>query len=102
MAKECVPSTGKLPMGGLPRNSAVRITDCPDMISAVDCGHKASTQPTNHHTFFIRKKWGVRGCTLYGHVIMMNLLFYIVSITITCPYNVYPLTPHFYIVKLGF
>ena len=23
-------------------------------------------------------------------------------IMLTCPYNVYPLTPHFYIVKLGF
>ena len=39
-------STGKLPLGGLPRDSVVRITDYPDMISAVDSGRKASTQPT--------------------------------------------------------
>ena len=30
MAKECMLSAGKLPLGGLPRNSVVRITDCPD------------------------------------------------------------------------
>ena len=46
MAKECALITGKLPLGGLPRNSVVRIIDCPDMTSAVDRGHKASTQPT--------------------------------------------------------
>ena len=49
MAKECALSTCtcKLPLGGLPRNSVVRITDRPDMTSAVDHGRKASTQPTN-------------------------------------------------------
>ena len=31
-------------LGGLPRNSVDRITDRPDMTSAVDRGHKASTQ----------------------------------------------------------
>ena len=35
MAKECTLSTGKLSLGGLPRNSVVRITDRPDMTSAV-------------------------------------------------------------------
>ena len=35
-------STGKLPLGGLPRNSVVRITDHPDMTSAVYHGHKAT------------------------------------------------------------
>ena len=38
MAKECVQSAGNLPLGGLPRNSVDRITDCPDMTSAVDLG----------------------------------------------------------------
>ena len=35
MAKECRLSTytDKLPLGGLPRNSVVRINDCPDMTS---------------------------------------------------------------------
>ena len=44
MAKGCALSTGYLPRGGLPRNSVDRITDCPDMTSAVDRGRKASTQ----------------------------------------------------------
>ena len=44
MAKGCAPSTGYLPRGGLPRNSVDRITDRPDMTSAVDRGRKASTQ----------------------------------------------------------
>ena len=35
MVKECILSTGKLPPEGLPRNSVVRITDRPDMTSAV-------------------------------------------------------------------
>ena len=44
MAKDCALSTGYLPRGGLPRNSVDRITDRPDMTSAVDRVHKASTQ----------------------------------------------------------
>ena len=36
-SKECMLSTGKLPLIGLP----VRITDRPDMSSAVCCGRKA-------------------------------------------------------------
>ena len=47
MAKGCAPSTGNLPRGGLPRNSVDRITDCPDMTSAVDCERKALTQLNN-------------------------------------------------------
>ena len=35
-------STGKLPLGGLPRNSVVGITDHQDMTLAVYCGHKAT------------------------------------------------------------
>ena len=46
MAKGCALSTGYLPRAGLPRNSVDRITDCPDMTSAVDRGRKASTQTT--------------------------------------------------------
>ena len=44
MAKGCALSTGNLPLGGLPRNSVDRITDRPDMTSAVYHGCKASTQ----------------------------------------------------------
>ena len=49
MAKGCALSTGYLPRGGLPRNSVDRITDRPDMTSAVDRGRKASTE-TNKQT----------------------------------------------------
>ena len=51
MAKGCVLSTGYLAQGGLPRNSVDRITDRPDMTSAVDRGRKASTQ-TNKQTAY--------------------------------------------------
>ena len=44
MAKGCALSTGYLPRGDLPRNSVDRITDRPDMTSAVDRGRKSSTQ----------------------------------------------------------
>ena len=44
MAKGCALSSSFLPLGGLPRNSVDRITDRPDMTSAVDRGRKASTQ----------------------------------------------------------
>ena len=44
MGKGCALSTGYLPRGGLPRNSVDRITDRPDMTSAVDSGRKATTQ----------------------------------------------------------
>ena len=44
MAKGCALSTGYLPRGGLHRNRVDRITDRPDMTSAVDRGRKASTQ----------------------------------------------------------
>ena len=44
MPKGCALSTGYLPRGGLPRNSVGRITDRPDMTSAVDRGRKASTR----------------------------------------------------------
>ena len=47
MAKGCALSTGYLSRGGLPRKD--RITDRPDMPSAVDRGRKASTQ-TNKQT----------------------------------------------------
>ena len=49
MVKGCALSTGYLPRGGLPRNSVDRITDRPEITSAVDRGRKASTQ-TNKQT----------------------------------------------------
>ena len=44
MAKGLAVSTGNLPQGGLPRNSVDKITDRPDMTSAVDRGRKALTK----------------------------------------------------------
>ena len=44
MAKGWALSTGDLPRGGLSRNSVDRMTDRPDMTSAVDRGRKALTQ----------------------------------------------------------
>ena len=43
-AKECMLSTDKLPLGGLPRNCVVRINDLTDMTTAVYRGHKATNQ----------------------------------------------------------
>ena len=57
-AKGCALSTGYLPQGGLPRNSVDRITDRPDMTSAVDRGRKASTQTKNRRLFVL--KFGFR------------------------------------------
>ena len=53
MAKGCALSTGYLPRGGLPRNSVDRITDRPDMTSAVDRGRKASTQANNNDILIV-------------------------------------------------
>ena len=44
MAKWCALSPGKLPRGGLPKNSVDRITDRPDMTSAVYRGRKEPTK----------------------------------------------------------
>ena len=54
MAKGCALSSGYLSLGGLPRNSVDRITDHPDMTSAVDSGRNASTQ-TNKQCL----QWGL-------------------------------------------
>ena len=32
----------------MPKNSVVRLPDCPDMTIAVDCGRKAIKQTTKH------------------------------------------------------
>ena len=53
MAKGCALSTGYLPRGGLSRNGVDRITDRPDMTSAVDRGRKASTQTNKTKIFNI-------------------------------------------------
>ena len=61
MAKGCALSTGYLSLGGLPRNSVDRITDRPDMTSAVDRGRKASIE-TNIHSLPSARQ--MKGCTL--------------------------------------
>ena len=49
----CALSTGYLPRGGLPRNNMDRITDRPDITSAVDRGRKASTQTIKQKHYHI-------------------------------------------------
>ena len=46
-------NTGKLPAGGLPRNSVVKVTDRPNMTSAVYRGCKAlnQTKKQSEHCF---------------------------------------------------
>ena len=44
MMKEFMLRTCKLPMGGLLKNSVVKINDCPNMTSAVYRGRKATNQ----------------------------------------------------------
>ena len=53
MAKGWALSTGNLPRGGLPRNSVDRITDRPDMTSAIDRGCKALTQQQLNDKAFV-------------------------------------------------
>ena len=53
MAKGCALSTGYLPRGDLPRNSVDRITDRPDMTSAVDHGRKASIQTNKQYKILL-------------------------------------------------
>ena len=48
MAKGWAINTGNLPRGGFPMNSEDRITDRPDMTSAVVRGRKALTQQQQH------------------------------------------------------
>ena len=60
MAKGCALSTGYLPRGGLPRNRMDKITDPPDMTSAVDRGRKASTQTNKKPILlYVRSKFVV-------------------------------------------
>ena len=56
MAKECMLSTAKLPLGGLPRNSVVNLIDHPDMTSAVYHGHEAKSQTNKQSTQKICRK----------------------------------------------
>ena len=59
MAKGWSLSTGNLPRGGLPRNSVDRITDRPDMTSAVDRGSKALTQLKLKFSSSGARKWNL-------------------------------------------
>ena len=74
MAKGCALSTGYLPRGGLPRNSVDKITDRPDMTSAVDRGRKASTQ-TNKN----KSKTGLKAVVLlWFSMFVINVCVYTV------------------------
>ena len=70
MAKGCALSTGYLPRGGLPRNSVDRLTDRPDMTSAVDRGRKASTQ-TKKQTYMATTNAQIRQCALISNLMLL-------------------------------
>ena len=63
MSEECALSTGKIPLGGLLRDSVVGINRCPDMISVVYLNvnsaiNLSTDQPTKQksldfNTFFV-------------------------------------------------
>ena len=54
MAKECTLNTCKLPLGHLPSNGAVRITDRPEMISAVNRGRKVTKKKKRRKMIMIK------------------------------------------------
>ena len=61
MAKECTLNIGKLPPGGLPRNTVVKTTDCPELTSAVTMDVKQKSKQTNNpvknkKTYFLLTK----------------------------------------------
>ena len=78
MAKGCALSTGYLPRGGLPRNSVDRITDRPDMTSAVDSGRKASTQTNKQKRLQITITPGLVGnccCHIKANILIENAIY---------------------------
>ena len=94
MAKGCALSTGYLPRGGLPRNSVDRLTDCPDMTSAVDHGRKASTQTNKTKIRYILTNYQAHSdiCILYLNMsylikvtyFLRSLLFNLFCISASC------------------
>ena len=69
MAKGCAQSTGYLSRGCLPRNSVDKITDRPDMTSAIDRGRKASTQ-TNKTKNLLGPVWKVCCFYFYNEILV--------------------------------
>ena len=61
MAKGWALSISNLPRGGLPRNSEDRITDRPDMTSAVDRERKALTQQQHYYYMYKRTTADIEG-----------------------------------------
>ena len=74
MAKECNLCTGKLSLGvgGLPRNSVVRISDHPNMTSAVYHGCKA----TNQTNLFVRLTFLLKNMIIWTKHLMENSSVY--------------------------
>ena len=103
----CTLRIDKQRLGGLSMNSVVRITDHPDMTSAAYHGRKTTNQ-TNMKTRFYR---GI----IFSYLYLKHRFGILVTgirnpnvgerervIRITCPCSEHPLTPHFYIEKVGF
>ena len=66
VVKECTVSIGKLPLEGLPRNSVLRITDHPDMTSAVCRGPKALNKKNRNIKHYDETMKRAHGCK-YQH-----------------------------------
>ena len=101
MATECTFGTGKLPQGGLTKNSLVLISDRPDMTASVYRGRKA-TNETNKNIRLLRKRV-VRITDRPNMTIAFNQVVDVKQqvkqikafVMLTCPCNVDPLNPTF-------
>ena len=94
-------------------NSVVRITDHPNMTSAVNSGLKTTNQTEKKQILLlvlvVEAEYRILqvlslAAINYSKKVSATYLEFIQSqvIMLTCSCNLHPFTPHFYIVKLGF
>ena len=67
MIKECALKTGNLPVGGLPRNSMVKVTDHPNMTSVFINGYSPSINSKAVTEFYSN----FRSLETYGKLVLM-------------------------------
>ena len=73
IAGKCTLSTGKLPLGGLPRNTVVRTIDRPNMTSAVYRGRKSLNQ-SNKQTNTIKVSLDIYVSLSSSHSFLLSIL----------------------------
>ena len=97
MAKECTLSTVKLPIGGLPGNSVVRITDRIDPSSSVYSGRTASNQTNKEvngvqrHELFMAGVTKGRHNTSHFWTVLSHCLRHVIRPSLDC--KTVPLLP---------